>query len=76
MAGRWGYKSLAPRGVNQASEAPDYFGFKMRRSAKQVLHELESLRNHLTHAQDIVTHDWPQIVRRDRRVEELSSAEF
>jgi hypothetical protein len=53
-----------------------YFGFKTRRSAKQVLRELESLRNHLAHAQDIVTHDWPQIVRLVRRIEELSGPEF
>lgn len=60
----------------QDEEALHYFGFKTRRSAKQVLRELESLRNHLAHAQDIVTHDWPQIVRLVRRVEELSNAEF
>ena len=57
-------------------DALSSFGFKTRRSAKQVLRELESLRNHLAHAQDIVTHDWPQIVRLVRRIEELSGPEL
>jgi hypothetical protein len=57
----------------QDPAALNEFGFKTRRSAKQVLRELESLRNHLAHAQDIVTHDWPQIVRLVLRIEELST---
>ena len=32
---------------------------------------MESLRNHLAHAQDIVAHDWAQIARMAHRVEEL-----
>lgn len=56
-------------------DALGYFGFKTQRSAKQVLRELESLRNHLAHAQDIVTNDWPQIARLVRRIEELSGPE-
>ena len=47
------------------------FGFSTRSAAKQVIKELESLRNNLAHAQDIVTHDWPQIVRMAHRVQEL-----
>jgi hypothetical protein len=45
-------------------------GFDSRAAAKRVVKELESLRNHLAHAQDIVTHDWAQIARLTRRVEE------
>jgi len=45
-------------------------GFDSRGAAKRVVKELESLRNHLAHAQDIVTHDWAQIARLTRRVEE------
>ena len=43
----------------------------VRSAAKQVIKELESLRNNLAHAQDIVTHDWPQIVRMAQRVQDL-----
>ena len=45
-------------------------GFDSKAVAKRVVKELESLRNHLAHAQDIVTHDWAQIARLTRRVEE------
>ena len=38
--------------------------------AKRLVRELESLRNNLAHAQDIVTHDWAQIVRLSYRLEE------
>jgi hypothetical protein len=47
-------------------------GFDSRAAAKRVVKELESLRNHLAHAQDIVTHDWAQIARLTRRVEEAN----
>ncbi len=46
-------------------------GFKTRRAAKKVVSEMESLRNNLAHAQDIVTHDWAQIVRLVTRIEEM-----
>jgi len=39
--------------------------------AKGRIKEVESLRNHLAHAQDIVAHDWAQIARMAHRVEEL-----
>lgn len=39
------------------------FGFASASAAKRAARELEALRNHLAHAQDIVTHDWPQITR-------------
>jgi len=47
-------------------------GFKTRGAAKRAIKELESLRNHLAHAQDIVSHDWAQIVRLVERVEEIA----
>ncbi len=50
-----------------------YLGFATRGEARQVLKELESLRNHLAHAQDIVSHDWAPIVRLTRRLEESLS---
>lgn len=45
------------------------FGFYSRSVAKQVIKELESLRNNLAHGQDIVTHDWAQIARMTQRIE-------
>jgi hypothetical protein len=50
-------------------------GFKTRGAAKRTIKELESLRNHLAHAQDIVSHDWAQIVRLVSRVEEMAGGE-
>lgn len=47
-------------------------GLESRRSAKKVIREMESLRNNLAHAQDIVTYDWGQIVRLAGRLEEAS----
>jgi hypothetical protein len=47
------------------------FGFETRGAAKRVMRDIQSLRNNLAHAQDIVVHDWPQIVRLARRVEGL-----
>jgi hypothetical protein len=41
----------------------EFMGFDSAKQAKKVIKELESLRNHLAHAQDIVVHDWAQIAR-------------
>jgi hypothetical protein len=48
------------------------FGFDSKRTAKRVVKSLESLRNNLSHAQDIVTHDWAQIARMAQRLQEYS----
>jgi hypothetical protein len=48
------------------------FGFESKRTAKRVVKSLESLRNNLSHAQDIVTHDWAQIARMAQRMQEYS----
>ena len=48
------------------------FGFDSKRTAKRVVRSLESLRNNLSHAQDIVTHDWAQIARMAQRMQEYS----
>ncbi len=45
-------------------------GFDSRRAARRVMRDLESLRNNLAHAQDIATHDWTQIARLSRRLQE------
>ena len=47
-------------------------GFDSKSVAKRSVKELESLRNHLAHAQDIVMHDWAQIARLTRRMEEIT----
>lgn len=49
------------------------FGLPTKGAAKRVIRDLESLRNNLAHAQDIVTHDGPRIARLARRVEESLS---
>jgi hypothetical protein len=46
------------------------FGLLTKGAAKRVIKDLESLRNNLAHAQDIVTHDWPQIARLAQQIEE------
>jgi len=48
------------------------YGFETAGAAKRVIKEMESLRNNLAHAQDIVTHDWAQIARMARNMEALS----
>ena len=50
----------------------ELFGFDSKRSGKQAIKNLESLRNNLAHAQDIVAHDWAQIARLSQRLEEMS----
>ena len=50
----------------------EQLGFHSKAIAKRTLKELESLRNHLAHAQDIVTHDWAQIARLTMRVVEAN----
>jgi len=44
-------------------------GFQSKRIAKRLSKDLESLRNNLAHAQDIVTHDFVQIARLAMRIE-------
>lgn len=51
-------------------ETLDEIGLGSRSSAKKVIKEIESLRNNLSHAQDIVTYDWAQIVRITHRLQE------
>ena len=51
-------------------ETLDEIGLGSRNSAKKFLKEIESLRNNLSHAQDIVTYDWAQIVRITHRLQE------
>jgi hypothetical protein len=54
----------------QSEEQRAAFGLRTAGAAKRVIKDLESLRNNLAHAQDIVTHDWPQIARLAQRIEE------
>jgi len=48
-------------------------GFESMRTADRALKQLESLRNHLAHAQDIVGHDWPAIAMVSSRIDRLMS---
>lgn len=47
------------------------FGFPSRKAARMVCKDLESLRNNLAHAQDIVTHDFTQVARIAQRIESV-----
>jgi len=49
----------------------DALGFSSKKAAKLVIKELESLRNHLAHAQDIAEHNWAQIARLSQRMDEI-----
>lgn len=49
-------------------------GLESKRAGKQLVKALESLRNHLVHAQDIVSHDWVQIIHITQRMARLGGA--
>ncbi len=51
-------------------ETLEEIGLGSRTNARKVIKEIESLRNNLSHAQDIVTYDWAQIVRITQRLQE------
>jgi hypothetical protein len=50
------------------------FGLESRSAASQSIRDLESLRNNLAHAQDIVAHDWHVVARMATQLEELLEA--
>lgn len=49
----------------------DWLGTDSRNAARNAVKDIVSLRDHLAHAQDIVSHDWTQIARIAHRVEEI-----
>ncbi len=51
-------------------EVRELFGFTSKNAAVEAVKQLESLRNNLAHAQDIVTNDWAAIARIASRIEE------
>ena len=57
--------------VIQDDEVLREMGFASRRQAKLAAKDLQSLRNNLAHTQDIVSHDWPMVVRLARRTERI-----
>ena len=57
--------------LNDDAEQRTAFGFSSKAAANRVAKEIQSLRNKLAHAQDIVTHDWTPIARMARRIEIL-----
>jgi len=63
---------LADKGqiLGQNADILAELGLETRRAARRVVRELESLRNNLAHAQDIVTYDWAPIARLSYRLEE------
>jgi hypothetical protein len=55
------------------AESRSDFGFESRKAGRREIKNLESLRNNLAHAQDIVTHDWAAITLIARRVDRIVS---
>jgi hypothetical protein len=47
------------------------FGFESMRQAKRAVKDLESLRNNLAHAQDILVHNWAAIVTMATRLNKI-----
>jgi hypothetical protein len=45
------------------------FGFPSKKAARAICNDIESLRNNLAHAQDIVSHDFAQVARIAQRIE-------
>jgi len=50
------------------------FRGRSKAESQRLARDLEDLRNSLAHAQDIVTHDWAQIARLTRRLDELAES--
>jgi hypothetical protein len=48
-------------------------GLASKRTGKALFKDMESLRNHLAHSQDIVSHDWIEIIRIAQRLAEMSA---
>ena len=48
------------------------FRGRSKAESQRLARDLEDLRNSLAHAQDIVTHDWSQIARLARRLDEVT----
>jgi hypothetical protein len=46
-------------------------GFESKRAAKTAMKELESLRNNLAHAQDLLTYNWAAILEMSKRLEKV-----
>lgn len=49
------------------------FAFPSKKAARAVCKEMESLRNNLAHAQDIISHDFAQVARIAQRIESVRS---
>jgi hypothetical protein len=49
----------------------DDAGFESMRAAKIAIKELESLRNNLAHAQDLLTYNWDAILAISNRLEKV-----
>ena len=54
----------------QDPELLSEWGFRSKRAAKNAIQDLESFRNNIAHAQDVVTDHWHQIARMTQRFDE------
>lgn len=57
----------------QNPEHKKALGFETANAARRAIRNIESLRNNLAHGQEIVTYDWPQIIRMMRNMGEINS---
>ncbi len=60
--------------ILKTPELLDALGFKSKNGAEKLLKDLENLRDHLAHAQDIVTGRWPELANLAKQAEELLEA--
>jgi hypothetical protein len=47
------------------------FGFESKRESERMIKQMESLRNNLAHAQDILAHDWDAIIMISKRLDRV-----
>lgn len=57
--------------IARSNLAHTYFDDMSTAQADRIIRALESLRNNLAHNQLIVTHDWPQIIKMSRNMQNL-----
>ena len=52
----------------RSAEVREEWGFESKRQADRQIQDLQSLRNHLAHGQDILTYDWDTILELSQRL--------
>ncbi len=60
--------------ILKTPELREALGFKSKNGAEKSLKDLENLRDHLAHAQDIITGRWPELADQAKQAEQLLEA--